>query len=93
MSYQRGRLKKVPRKAGEMWVLRYRVTQGERRVEHINLVGLVCDFPKVKDARIHFDALAEHYLRTDFGENAIRPKSINTIAAVQHYTRNYLIPR
>jgi integrase len=109
--YQRGSLKKVPRKAGETWVLRYRVNSGERRVEHIKVVGFVRDFPKENDARreadrllvrineegedtrTHFDALAEHYLKSDFGEDAIRPKSINTIAAVERYTRNYLIPR
>jgi|SRR5580700_2247751 hypothetical protein len=55
--YQRGSLKKVPRKAGETWVLRYRVTSGERRVEHIKVVGLVRDFPKINDARREADRL------------------------------------
>src|ERR1035437_3252053 len=51
MSYQRGSLKKLPRKGGETWVLRYRVTTAdEKRVEHIMPVGLVRDFPKEKDA-------------------------------------------
>jgi integrase len=106
--YQRGSLKKVSRKAGETWVLRYRVTSGERRVEHIKVVGHVRDFPKVNDARreadrllvrineeaedtrIHFDALAEHYLKADFGEDAVRPKSLTTVPIVQHYVRDYL---
>jgi integrase len=109
MSYQRGSLKKVPRKAGETWVLRYRVTSAERRVEHIKIVGLVCDFPRVNDARreadrllvrineeaedtrIHFDALAEHYLKSDFGEDAVRPKSLTTVPIVEHYVRDYLV--
>jgi len=90
-------------------VLRYRVTQDERRVEHIRFVGLVRDFPKVndarreadrllarineeaQDARIHFDALAEHYLKSDFGEDAVRPKSLTTVPIVRHYVRDYLI--
>jgi hypothetical protein len=29
--------------------------------------------------RIRFDALAEYYLKADFGEDAVRPKSVNTI--------------
>lgn len=107
--YQRGSLKKVPRKAGETWVLRYRVTSEERRVEHIRVVGLVRDFPKVNDARreadrllvrineeaentrVHFDALAEHYLKSDFGEYAVRPKSSTTVPIVEHYVRDYLV--
>lgn len=90
-------------------MLRYRVTSGERRVEHIRFVGLVRDFPKVndarreadrlltrineeaQDARIHFDALAEHYLKADFGEDAVRPKSLTTVPIVRHYVRDYLI--
>ena len=107
--YQRGSLKKVPRKAGETWVLRYRVTSCERRVEHIKMVGFVRDFPKENDARreadrllvrineeaedtrIHFDALAEHYLKSDFGEDAVRPKSSTTVPIVEHYVRDYLV--
>src|SRR5579864_9373950 len=99
MAYQRGSLKKMPRKEGEIWVLRYRIANAEgRRVENIATVGLVCNFPKEQDAwrevdrlgllvrinsdapcptRSRFDALAEHYLKADFGEDAVRPKSVN----------------
>src|SRR5215469_15219373 len=115
MAYQRGSLKKVPRKEGESWVLRFRVGNAEgRRVENTFPVGPVRDFPKEQDAwkevdrlglltrinsdapcptRIRFDALAEHYLKSDFGADAVRPKSVNTIEAVERYVRNYLIPR
>jgi integrase len=114
MAYQRGSLKKVPRKEGETWVLRYRVTAAdERRVEHITPVGLVRDFPKEKDAwrevdrlallvrindvstdvRIRFDALAEHYLKNDFGADAVRPKTERTTLNTQQIVRAYLIPR
>jgi integrase len=114
MSYQRGSLKKLPRKGGETWVLRYRVTKADgRRVEHIMPVALVRDFPTEKDAwrevdklglllrinddpgdvRIRFNALAEHYLKADFGDHAVRPKSDNTIAVTNHIVRNYLAPR
>jgi integrase len=114
MSYQRGSLKKSARKGGQTWVLRYRVTKPDgRRVEHGIPVGLVCDFPKEKDAwrevdklgllirinetardtRIKFTALAEHYLNADFGADAVRPKSANTIPIVEHYVRDYLADR
>ena len=100
------------RKGGDIWVLRYRVTQPDgSRMEKIEHVGLVRDFPKERDARreadrllvrineathdtrIHFEALAEHYLKADFGENALRPKSGNTIAVTEHIVRNHLVPR
>jgi integrase len=114
MSYQRGSLKKLRRKGGETWVLRYRVTKADgRRVEHIMPVALVGDFPKEKDAwrevnrlgllvrinddpvdvRIRFDALAEHYLRNDFGADAVRPKTERTTLNTQQIVRGYLIPR
>jgi integrase len=115
MAYQRGSLKKVSRKEGATWVLRFRVSNGEgRRVENTLLVGLVCDFPKAQDVwrevdrlglatcvnsdapcpgRTRFNVLAEHYLKADFGEDAVRPKSVNTIPIVEHYVRDYLIAR
>ena len=112
MAYQRGSLKKVRRKEGETWVLRYRVTSADgRRVEHIATIGLVRQFPKDRDAwrevdrlglgvrindtpapgRASFHFLAEHYLKADFGADAVRPKSANTIPIVEHYVRHYLI--
>jgi len=114
MGYQRGALRKLQRKAGETWVLRYRVTNADgKRVEHNVSVGLVRDFPKENDAwreidrlgllvrineppddiRIRFDALAEHYLKADFGKDAVRPKSTNTVPIVEHYVRDYLCAR
>ena len=96
MAYQRGSLKKVPRKEGDTWVLRFRVGSADgRRVENTLPIGLVRDFPSEKAAwrevdrlglfvrinsdatalsRIHFAALAEHYLKADFGADAVRPK-------------------
>jgi integrase len=114
MAYQRGSLKKVRRKEGETWVLRYRITSADgRRVEHIATIGLVREFLKDKDAwrevdrlglgvrindtpahgRASFHSLAEHYLKADFGADAVRPKSANTIPIVEHYVRDYLIKR
>ena len=43
--------------------------------------------------RIRFNALAEYYLKADFGDDAVRPKSVNTIPIVEHYVRDYLIAR
>ena len=114
MAYQRGSLKKVHRKEGETWVLRYRVANaGGRRVEHNTPVGLVQKFPKDEDAwrevdrlgilirindatprsRIRFNSLAEHYLKADFGADAVRPKSENTMCITDSTVRNYLIDR
>jgi integrase len=114
MSYQRGSLKKVLRKQGDTWVVRYRVSRADgRRLENTMPVGLVSDFPRKRDAwrevdalgllarinaapspaRIRFNALAEHYLVADFGEDAVRPKSENTAAIVEHIVRDYLIAR
>src|SRR5690348_3748015 len=51
MAYQRGSLKKVPRKEGETWVLRYRVTNADgKRVENTLPIGLVEKFSKDSDA-------------------------------------------
>jgi len=114
MSYQRGSLKKVKRREGESWVLRYRVTLADgRRVEHNALVGLLAVLPKESDAwrevdrlglsvrinnssgpgRVSFHSLAEHYLKADFGVDALRPKSVNTTGHVEHVVRAYLVPR
>jgi integrase len=115
MAYQRGSLKQVPRKEGDTWVLRYRVSGADgRRVENGLPVGLVRDFPSEKSAwrevdrlgllirinseapapgRIRFNALCEHYLKADFGSDAVRPKSANTIPIVEHYVRDYLSAR
>jgi hypothetical protein len=43
--------------------------------------------------RIRFSSLAEHYLKADFGADAVRPKSANTIPIVEHYVRDYLVKR
>lgn len=114
MAYQRGSLKQVPRKEGDTWVLRYRLTNADgRRVENALAVGLVRDFPTEKSAwrevdkqgllirineapalvRIRFNQLAEHYLRADFGIDAVRPKSEGTTLNMNHIVRDYLIPR
>src|SRR2546427_12175324 len=103
MSYQRGSLKKVKRREGEIWVLRYRVTNSDgRRVENVMPIGLVREFPKDEDARreadrlglpirindsplpgrIHFDSLAEHYLKADFGAGSVGPQ---TATQFSHY--------
>jgi integrase len=49
------------------------------------------DTPGAGRASFHF--LAEHYLKADFGADAVRPKSANTIPIVEHYVRDYLIKR
>ena len=114
MAYQRGSLKKLQRKEGEIWVLRYRITKPDgRRVENTLPIGPVRNFPKEwdawreadrldlhtrineesRDVRIHFDALAEQYLRNDFGADAVRPKTERTVLNTEYIVRAYLIPR
>jgi len=40
-----------------------------------------------------FAALAERYLAVEFSDEAVRPKSVNTIPIVEHYVRDYLMAR
>ena len=112
MTYQRGSLRLVSRKGGDVWMLRYRLdTADGSRKENTLPVGLLRDLPTEKAAwrevdrlgllvrinseesgtRIRFDTLAEYYLKADFGDDAVRPKSVNTIPIVDHYVREYLI--
>ena len=113
MAYQRGSLKKVRRKEGETWMLRFRVTNAEgngsntsahrtcpglpkdrdawREVDRLGLGVRINDAPR--PGRVSFQFLAEHYLKADFGADAVRPKSVNTIPIVEHYVRDYLIER
>lgn len=60
----------------------------------VNRLGLGV---RINDAargiRPSFRVLAEHYLKADFGSDAVRPKSVNTIPIVEHYVRDYLIER
>jgi hypothetical protein len=43
--------------------------------------------------RIRFNSLASFYLEVDFSDDAVRPKSANTIPIVKHYVMDYLVPR
>ena len=114
MAYQRGSLRIVSRKGGDIWMLRYRLNTADgKRKENTLPVGLLRDFPTEKAAwrevdrlgllirinseesatRIRFNTLAEYYLKADFGDDAVRQKSVNTIPIVEHYVRDYLIAR
>src|ERR1700722_13907160 len=100
MAYQRGSLRVVSRKGGDVWMLRYRLNTADgSRKENTLPIGLLSDLPTEKAAwrevdrlgllvrincegsgiSIRFDALAEFYLKADFGDDAVRPKSVNTI--------------
>ena len=61
-----------------------------REVSRMNLQLRVNEAPA---RRITFAHLAEHYLKADFGDDAVRPKSANTIPIVEHYVRDYLNAR
>ena len=60
-----------------------------REIDRLSFINRIND--EGEDTRIHFQALAEHYLKSDMGQDAVRPKSVNTIPVVTHYVRDYLI--
>jgi integrase len=63
-----------------------------REVDRLGLlIRINSDAPA--PGRIRFNALCEHYLKADFGADAVRPKSANTIPIVEHYVRDYLCAR
>ncbi len=62
-----------------------------REVDRLGLGVRINDAPA--PGRVHFNFLAEHYLKADFGSDAVRPKSANTIPIVEHYDRDYLTKR
>ena len=43
--------------------------------------------------RVSFHSLAQHYLKADFGVDAVHPKSVGTTSHVEHVVRAYLVPR
>src|SRR5437660_12470760 len=84
MSYQRGSLKKVKRREGEIWVLRYRVTNSDgRRVENVMPIGLVREFPKDKDAWREADRLG---LSVRINDSPL-PGRIRVDFLAEHYLR------
>ena len=99
MAYQRGSLKKVRRKEGEIWVLRYRVTNSTgKRVENVMPIGLVQEFPKDEDARREANRLGPSVRINDSSlpgrVRFIFSRSIisGPISAGMPYARNWLIP-
>ena len=60
----------------------------------VDRLGLLIRINSEESAtRTRFNALAEYCLKADFGDDAVRPKSVNTIPIVEHYVRDYLIAR
>jgi hypothetical protein len=60
-----------------------------REVDKLGLLVRINDAPCPRPHPVC--SLAEHYLKADFGADAVRPKSANTIPIVEHYVRDYLI--
>ena len=60
-------------------------------VDRLGLSVRINDSPG--PGRVPFHFLAEHYLKADFGADAVRPKSVNTTSHVEHVVRAYLVPR
>jgi integrase len=62
-----------------------------REVDKLGLLVRINEAPC--PGRIRFNSLAEHYLKADFGADAVRPKAENTTAITQHIVRHYLVAR
>ena len=60
-------------------------------VDRLGLVVRINDAPA--PGRVSFSFIAEHYLKADFGADAVSPKSANTVPIVEYYVRDYLIER
>src|SRR3974390_598394 len=85
MSYQRGALRIRRRKGGDLWMLRYRVTEPDgRRMEKVIPVCAVRDFPKERDARREADRLP---LAARINEESTDTR-IRFHALAEHYLTN-----
>jgi len=62
-----------------------------KEVDKLGLLVRINETPEGR--RITFTELAEFYLKTDCGPDALRPKSPNTIPITEHIVRNYLSKR
>lgn len=62
-----------------------------REIDRLGILIRIND--NTVSSRIRFHSLAEHYLKADFGSDAVRPKSENTTRITEHIVRDYLIAR
>jgi hypothetical protein len=62
-----------------------------READRLGLAARIND--ESADCRIQFHALAEHYLKNDFGPDALRPKIERTVLNTEHIARAYLVPQ
>jgi len=62
-----------------------------REIDRLGILIRIND--NTSSSRIRFNSLAEHYLKADFGSDAVRPKSENTTGITEHIVRDYLIAR
>lgn len=62
-----------------------------REIDRLGILIRIND--NTTSSRIRFNSLAEHYLKADFGSDAVRPKSENTMGITEHIVRDYLIAR
>ena len=76
MAYQRGSLKKVKKKKGLTWVLRYRINGVEQTPL---VVGLVEDFPTEDDASLEADRLGLR-VRINSGNSQVGRIRFNELA-------------
>jgi hypothetical protein len=62
-----------------------------REIDRLGILNRIND--NTSSSRIRFNSLAEHYLRADFGADAVRPKSEITTVITEHIVCDYLIAR
>jgi integrase len=85
MSFQRGALRKVHHKAGDRWMLRFRLTRADgKRLECREFVGMVKDFPTEKLARREIERLG---LLARVNERSLDTR-IRFHALALHYLQN-----
>ena len=53
--------------------------------------SLLNNSPRVQQVLTSFHSLPEHYLKTDFGADAVRPKSASTTSHVEDVVHAYLV--
>jgi hypothetical protein len=56
-----------------------------REIDRLGIMIRIND--NTASSRITFNSLAEHYLKADFGADAVRPKSENTTGITEHIVR------
>jgi len=100
MSYQQGCLRKVERKEGPVWYLRYRTAKNGKRVENTKRVGTASELKTESDAWKKVDEMG---IRSEINKNSADAGTFGVLAlryldaetrddAAVHYVKKVMIP-